>query len=560
VCPATFHAWTVAIVAERECGSFLTNLIDFGVKRIYRVAIELLGGVSAMSAMLAIACAPAYAAFPGTFAPANPYTAAHGAATMHADSESSDASPYPGPGIGAQRVQVNELGAACPTILQGSDGMPVALCTAILGQAPTVYLLDPGSGSPLASLTLPTGNLFGGVYAYLDPQNRLVVFDADGNLDRVAHSYSGGHWTLAITSATSIAAALTPRCPSLCGGVVGLAPDWRGRVWFATARGIGGFVDPATGAVKTIALGSGEQVANSISTAPQGTAIATDHALYLLDASASGAPKIVWRYGYDRGTARKPGQLSQGTGSTPTFFGPQDGTRYLAITDNASPAEHLIVIDTKATPAAHPVKRKHKHKKPKKKKAREKKKARATAGATTPNVVCTIPVLTPGPSGTENNPVGFGRSVFVANTYGYPYPTAPAGAAPTQPASAPFTGGVARVDLNPSGRGCRVVWQDSVRSAAVPRLDVPDSVLYTIQRTDSLQPDETSDADVYSSVAINAATGAVLGTTPIGAGYLSDTLQLSPTIVPGRVLYQGTISGVDRVSPSTSPLGLARPR
>jgi hypothetical protein len=150
--------------------------------------------------------------------------------------------------------------------------------------------------------------------------------------------------------------------------------------------------------------------------------------------------------------------------------------------------------------------------------------------------------------------------VFVASTYGYPYPTAPAGAAPTQPASAPFTGGVARVDLNPSGRGCRIVWQDAVRSAAVPRLDVPNSILNTIQRTDPLQSDGTSDADTYSSVAINAATGAVISTTPIGAGYLSDTLQLSPTIVPGRVLYQGTISGVVRISPSSSaaPLGLER--
>ena len=338
------------------------------MKRILRAAI---GGLGGAAAVLAIACAPAQAAFPGTFAPANPYTAANGAATMHADSESSDASPYPGPGTGAQRVQVNELGAACPTILQGSDGMPVALCTAILGQAPTVYLLDPASGSPLASLKLPTGNLFGGVYAYLDPQNRLVVFDADGNLDRVAHSYSAGHWTLAITSATSISAALAPRCPSLCGGVVGLSPGWHGRVWFATARGVGGFVDPATGAVKTIALGSGEQVANSISTAPQGTAIATDHALYLLTTTATGEPKIVWRYPYDRGSARKPGQLSQGTGSTPTFFGPQDGTRYLAITDNASPAEHLIVIDTKATSATHPTARTHKPKQSKKKEEEE---------------------------------------------------------------------------------------------------------------------------------------------------------------------------------------------
>jgi hypothetical protein len=522
--------------------------------------------LAGLAAALMVLCAPAQAAFPGTFPPADPNTADNGAATMHSDSESSNASPSPGPGTGAEQVQVNELGAACPTILQGSDRMPVALCTAILGQAPTVYLLDPTSGSPVATLTLPAGNLFGGVYAYLDRQNQLVVFDADGNLDRVAHTYSGGHWTLAIASSISIAAALEPRCPSLCGGVVGLAPDWQGRVWFATARAVAGFVDPATGAVRTIALGSDEQVANSISTAPQGTAIATDHALYLLHASATGPPKVVWRYAYDRGAARKPGQLSQGTGSTPTFFGPQDGTRYLAITDNASPAEHLIVIDTQARPPSpRPKQRQHKRRKHRHRvrrghtPARHPRRGRTTAHhrrvATppppAPRVACTIAVLTPGPSGTENNPVGFGRSVFVASTYGYPYPAVPAGAAPSQPASAPFTGGVARVDLNASGRGCRVVWQDTVRSAAVPRLDVADSLLYTVQRVDPLDPSGTGDGDLYNSVAIDADTGAVLTATPIGAGYLSDTLQLAPTMVPGRVLYQGTISGIDRIAPGS---------
>jgi hypothetical protein len=70
---------------------------------------------------------------------------------------------------------------------------------------------------------------------------------------------------------------------------------WRGRVWFATARAVAGFVDPATGAVKTIALGSGEQVANSISRAPQGTAIASDHALYLLSATRAGVSRAASR-------------------------------------------------------------------------------------------------------------------------------------------------------------------------------------------------------------------------------------------------------------------------
>jgi hypothetical protein len=499
--------------------------------RFLRLTERLLLLTGGSIAALMILCTGVRAAEFGPVPPSNPYTALGGAATMHADSESSDSAPVPGPGIGSDAVLVNELGAACPTVLEGSDGMPVALCTTILGRNPTVYLLDPATGAPLASLALPSGNLFGGVYAYLDRHNRLVVFDADGSLLRIGHHQGlGGSWGLSIDSSLSIGHALAQRCPALCGGVVGLEPDWRGNVWFATAEAVAGFVGPK-GAVRTAVLGAHEQVANSISTAPEGTAIATDHALYLLTAPARRGPRIVWRYRYDRGPARKPGQLSHGTGATPTFFGPEDGTRYLTITDNAVPAEHLIVIDTWA-------------------------RSRSGTGhrlASKPRVACDRVVLTPGPSGTENSPVGSGRSVFVASTYGYPYPALPAGAEPSQPASAPFTGGITRVDLNRDGRGCRVRWQDSVRSAAVPRLDVPDRLLYTMQRTDPLQPDQTSDGDLYSLVVIDSDTGAVRQTTPIGAGYESDTLQLAPAIVPGRVLYQGTITGIDRIAPAGLP-------
>jgi len=228
---------------------------------------------------LALAAAPAGASEFGPLPPSNPYTAANGAATMHADSESSGVSPYAGPGTGTQTATFAELGAACPTLLQGSDGMPVALCTSILGRNPVVYLLDPSTGTPLASLSLPAGNLFAGVYAYMDQENRVVLFNAEGDLLRIAHQYSDGQWTLSVDSSTPTAAAIDAQCAAasarVCGGVVGIAPDWDGRVWFATADGVAGYVEPASGAVAAIALGAGEQVANSISTAPEGTAIAT---------------------------------------------------------------------------------------------------------------------------------------------------------------------------------------------------------------------------------------------------------------------------------------------
>ena len=65
----------------------------------------------------------------------------------------------------------------------------------------------------------------------------------------------------------------------------------------------------------------------------------TTFALYELILDGSGNPQILWSQTYDRGPARKPGQLSWGTGSTPTYFGPT-GVDYLTIVDNASPQVH----------------------------------------------------------------------------------------------------------------------------------------------------------------------------------------------------------------------------
>lgn len=159
-------------------------------------------------------------------------------------------------------------------------------------------------------------------------------------------------------------------------------------------------------------------------------------------------------------------------------------------------------------------------------------------------------MLTPGPSGTENAPVGSGSSVFVASTYGYPYPAQPSGAPPTVPASAPFTGGLDRVVILAGGHGCKASWQSTLRSAAVPRLSLADGLLYTIQRTDPLQPDGTSDLDDYYLAVVNARTGQTLSTEPVGLGVLYDTLQTAGTITPDRIVYQGTLSGILRIAPA----------
>lgn len=114
--------------------------------------------------------------------------------------------------------------------------------------------------------------------------------------------------------------------PAVDDYIVGLSPDWYGNVWFTSATGVVGYTNLETKYIKSITLPSGESVANSISTTREGTFVATDHALYMISADGPTAALIIkWRYAYERGPGRKPGQLSWGTGSTPTIFGPNNG-------------------------------------------------------------------------------------------------------------------------------------------------------------------------------------------------------------------------------------------
>ncbi|GAA1937341.1 hypothetical protein [Kitasatospora viridis] len=462
------------------------------------------------AATLCGTAAPAQAATGfGPLPPQNPATAPNGTATMHGDSASSDTTPYPGPGRGPVAWTRTALASACPTVVIGSDARPIALCTTIFGRTPTVHLLDPGTGADLASLALPKGSLFGGVYAYLDSANALVVVDGNDNLLRIGHHQSAdGSWSLTVDQSTPLAGAV-PAGDS----IVGLSPGWDGRVWFATAGGVIGTVDTGTGTVRTISTGEG--IGNSISTVPGHTAVATDHALYLLSEGPDGGPVVDWRAPYDRGPGRKPGQLSWGTGATPSFFGPGDGTEYVTITDNAAPHENLLVYRVASGPAP----------------------------------VCSTPVLTAyQESGTEDAVIATGSSVFVTNTYGYPYPALPAGAPASTPASAGFDGGLTRVDLDADGTTCHTVWNSTVKSAALPRLSLADGLIYTVAVSGPTGLVGSDTFAAYSYAALDPATGRQVASTPIGLGLLYNPLQMTGTTAPDGTLYQGTETGVLRIT------------
>ncbi len=442
----------------------------------------------------------------GPLAPPNPFMAPNGIASMHNDAGSADAGPLPGPGARLVPVFAFPLLAACPTITQGTDGLVLALCTTITAQAPVLHLINPGGilpdVIPLASMDIAKGGLLGGVYAYLDNNNQMVLIDGTNHLLRIAHNRDErGAWHLQVTQSTDLSGVIPAGDSS-----VGVVPDYQGNVWFATANGVVG-VAKIGGGVASLQLPAGEQVANSISASPQNhIAVATTFALYEIDLGGGGTPQQVWRQPYDRGSARKPGQPSWGTGSTPTYFGP-NGADYLTIVDNADTQVHALVYQ---------------------------------AGTGVP--ICQQPVLTQGGPGSENSPIGVGNSLFIASTYGYPYPQVPANAGPAVPATAPFVGGMTRVDVdNP---GCHTVWESKVRSAALPHLSTGDGLIYTITR---IGLDQTTPLDIFAYSVIDPNTGKLLHQQPKSATILSDPIQTASMVLMDNKIMQGNITGLGRI-------------
>ncbi|MDK8450151.1 6-pyruvoyl tetrahydrobiopterin synthase [Corynebacterium mastitidis] len=440
----------------------------------------------------------------------SPHLAAPGMGTMHADAQSSDATPLPGPGARPWKVSTVDLGGACPTVLCGSDGLVQVLMTQRIGSGltflrPKVVVLDPASGAVLGELEIAKGALLGGVYAFLDSSDRMVLVDGTNTLMRIAHDPTGG--SLWVEERLDLTRFLGRREGDQ---VVGLVPDWRGRVWVASGQGQVAVIDESTHSLHAIALGEGERIDNSISAAPEGVSVITSRAIYLLDAQPGQAPQVVWRREYDAGSARKPGQLAWGSGASPTFFGP-GGSDYLMLSDNADEQEKLIVYRT-----------------------------------ATGEKVGEAGLFTPGASGTENSMIGVGSTVIGASTYGYPYPRYPENAGESVPKEAPFAPGLERWDVTDSG--LVNVWKrEDVYSAAVPRLSCPDGLVYTCER----RPGVLGNGVKVHAVAIDAATGETTYEQEL-PGLVTvfgvDTLQMVGTISPGEVWWQGTIGGVIRIS------------
>lgn len=427
--------------------------------------------------------------------PRHPFMAPNGRSNIHDDAYMTDAYRVAGPLGSDMEVLSTYQQAECASVTFDGRGRIVTICVGVEG--PRLVMIDPVTLDQLAVLTLPPRqgggtSIFtefsGGGYFYLDDRDRAVIPTNDRRIFVVAETPAPGFQVEQRYDLSGVV--------ERGDGIVSALPDWDGLIWWVSTRGLVGTVQPETGEVRSLRL-QGEVIANSFAVDETGGVyVVSDHALYRFDARRDGEPKVTWRRTYDRGTRQKPGQVSRGSGTTPTLI----GERYVAITDNADPRMHVVV---------YPRRKRGSHR-----------------------AMCRQGVFAPREGATDNSLVAAGRSMIVENNYGYSVSATTSGAS-----TAP---GLARVDLDPDGRGCRVQWVSQERApSVVPKLSLRNGLIYTYTK----EPNPDGD-DLWYFTAIDFRTGRTVFERLGGEGLGYNNNYAPVSLGPHGTAYVGVLGGL----------------
>ncbi|HRD61506.1 MAG TPA: hypothetical protein PL137_11415 [Nocardioides sp.] len=421
--------------------------------------------------------------------PQHPGLAANGSSSMHDDAWATDS--YQGPGPLGQDLEVTTAWYGleeCATLAFDPDGRLVALCGNRSG--PVMHILDPETLRPVDTLDLPDRkksdkrpweDLCGGAYFYLDAQARAVVATTDRRVLTVDTDELDPVDEVDLSD-------VVPDDDCL----VALLPDWEGNTWYVTQDGRVGV------AGGTAPLDLDGEIANSIASDDTGVYLVTTEALYKVALGDAGAPAVLWEAAYDNGNGKKPGQLSAGSGTTPTVL----PSGLVAITDNAEPQMHVQFYDV--------------------------------ADGT---LVCEAAVFDNGESASDNSLVAVGdASVVVENNYGYAGPwSTMAGQSPP--------GGLARVDADPETGECSVGWRSSeIAPTSVAKVSLATGLIYAYTTRQSWWG-----VSAWYLTAIDARTGETAFSVRTGTGTLSNNHYSAVTLGPEGSAYVATLGGMVRV-------------
>jgi len=434
--------------------------------------------------------------------PRNPFMAANGVSEIHDDEWQSDAYTWTGPLGRSPQRKSTELNRDCGSLTFDHRGRVVSICIGASG--PELYMFDPTTLATLATFSLPLrqsvpSNIFqdftGGGYFYLDNHDRVVAATTTKHIYVIAETGASPGFRLVrdydlshvLTTPEKITSAL---------------PDSHGLLWVvARSDGVVLTLNFKTGKVHAIRLGHGAvgEIENSFATDQHGGVyIATNRKLYRFGAGRGGVPRIVWQIRYPNSYEHKPGQVDDGTGTTPTVM----PGGLVNITDNADPMD--VVVYRTAARLPHGVKR----------------------------TVCRVPVFKKGSSATENSLIGAGRSMIVENNYGYNDPRDTSGGKLTAP-------GVARVDLDFDRDSCRLVWTNwSVRvPTVVPKLSLANGLVY-------LYTKDPGRLDPWYWTTLDFRTGRVVYKQESGTGIGYNNNYAGIALGRNHRAYLGTLGGL----------------
>lgn len=318
----------------------------------------------------------------------NPFMSANPTNNVHCDSYMSDSYAFAGP-TAAGRATVSQVSRV--TFNDPTTGQPRTL---ILGECAAqafdaqgnIQTVAAGLYAPSATavdryvVTLDRNTLqvlaistfvkqlnnnsgtvdFGGAgYFYQDDQYRMVVALPNGHVQVLRRTPSTAGGVDGYTADRDInvtgAGGAVPVPAGLSAlDLYAVVPDKAGNIWFTTAQAVVGTITPGgvihwinlndianTGTQQPQPDGGFEAIANShavdegdTANGPSGAYVVTTYRQYRFSAAADGTPQIDWAEAYDRGTGQKPGQVSFGSGTSPTVFR-MGGRRFVTIADNA---------------------------------------------------------------------------------------------------------------------------------------------------------------------------------------------------------------------------------
>ena len=255
--------------------------------------------------------------------PQHPHMATDPGNNIHDDAYMTDTYRRTGP-LGVDPSATSTFQAAeCATLTFDSRGRIETVCVG--ATTPTLKLFDPVTLEELASYDLPDRepgadtftDFSGGGYFYLDDHDRAVIPTTSRHVEVVAQTEDAAG--LELVRDYDLTAVLADDDK-----IMSTIPDWSGRLYFVSQQGVVGLVEPGSGDVETIDLE--EEIANSFAVDEDGGVyVVTAKAMYRIDAGRGGKPRVTWREVYANSGVQKPGQVSAGSGTTPTVMGDEVG-------------------------------------------------------------------------------------------------------------------------------------------------------------------------------------------------------------------------------------------